>query len=146
MRNYTDVTMILDRSGSMNCIREPTVSGMNNLIREQDERPGGGCYSLVQFDDQYEVVYSAKEEAPLLTQETFVPRGSTALIHAVCKTIDDTGARLAALPEHMRPNRVLLVIMTDGLHNSDVPGYTKEGMTRRITEQREKYRWQFVFA
>lgn len=161
-RNYTDITVVLDRSGSMSAIREGTISGMNKFIDDQKDVPGDGCWSLILFDDQYEVVYSHRPQSqvPKFTEETFVPRGNTALIDAVCRTIDDTGARLAAMPEEDRPDKVLMVIMTDGLENmSNIyarqyikahPDYkgSKPGtmaMAERIAHQRNEYKWAFAF-
>jgi hypothetical protein len=103
--NFADITMILDRSGSMSAIQDATIKGFNEFVQEQRAVPGDGCWSLVQFDDQYEVVYAQKpqHDVPLLTSGTFQPRGSTALIDAVCRTIDDTGRRFSAMPEEQRP-------------------------------------------
>lgn len=65
--------------------------------------------TLIQFDDQCEVVFAARPvtQAPRLTEDTFQPRGCTALRDAIGRTIDGTGARLAALSEDERPDRVM---------------------------------------
>lgn len=146
MRDYTDITIILDRSGSMAGIREATIEGVNGFIQAQNELPGDGCWSLVQFDDNYERHYQCRsgKEVPMLNMDTYVPRGATALIDAVCKTIDETGTRLFYSPEDKRPNKVLMVIMTDGLENASHQ-FTKLQLNHKITHQREKYNWQFVF-
>lgn len=49
-RDYTDITIILDRSGSMSCIREGTIQGINAFIAEQKAIPGDGCWTLALFD------------------------------------------------------------------------------------------------
>lgn len=145
-QNYTDITVVLDRSGSMACIREATIEGLNGFIDSQRAVPGDGCWSLVQFDDQYEVVYSRRSQVdvPRLTMETFVPRGSTALVDAVCRTIDETGKRLEATTEGDRPFKVLIVVMTDGHENSSKV-FGRHQLNERISHQRDKYGWQFVF-
>ncbi len=154
--DYTDITMILDRSGSMGAIRNATIKGFNDFVTEQKKIPGDGCWSLLQFDDPASargageafpnVVVDQKPQdaVPALTRETFVPRGNTALIDAVCLTIDAIGRRLADTPEHLRPAKVLVVIMTDGQENSSRE-FSRDDLNERIAHQRAKYSWQFVF-
>lgn len=157
MRDFTDVTILLDRSGSMNTIREGTIAGINNFINEQKAIPGDGCWTLFDFDDAWEA-HRAREQfprpvfqqipqahVPLLTWDTFVPRGMTALNDALCAVIDATGARLAAMPEHMRPNRVVFVIMTDGQENHSTYDRTGAIARGKIALQQSKYNWQFVY-
>lgn len=144
--DYTDITIVLDRSGSMQPIREATVEGLNGFINEQKTQPGYDLWTLIQFNHEYKVVFKAvpAHEVRPLTRETFVPRGSTALVDAVCRTIDETGRRLAALPEHERPARVLVVILTDGEENSSRT-FSKHDLADRIRHQQDKYGWNFVF-
>src|SRR5690349_20383978 len=98
MKHEADITIILDRSGSMGSIATDVVGGFNHFVTEQRAQPGDCRLTLVQFDDQYEVVYAGRPivEAPLLTSATFQPRGTTALLDAVGRTIDATGDRLSA--------------------------------------------------
>ena len=37
--HYTDVTVILDRSGSMSAIRQATIKGFNDFVEEQKKVP-----------------------------------------------------------------------------------------------------------
>jgi len=97
--NCARIVLILDRSGSRNTAREATVAGFNEFLRKQREHEGEATVKLVQFDDQYGVVFNKPlAEAPELTQDTFVPRGRTALYDAQGKTIVALGEELAALP------------------------------------------------
>lgn len=146
MKNSTDIDFILDRSGSMQSCREATISGFNTFLAEQKKLPGEAFVSLYQFDDHYDTVYAGKPlaEAPELTAETFVPRGSTALLDAIGRTITGVGARLAALPDADRPDKVVIVIVTDGGENASRE-FTREQIFDLIGHQRDKYQWQFVF-
>lgn len=38
--NYTHITLVLDRSGSMETIRQETVSGFNQFLADQKAAPG----------------------------------------------------------------------------------------------------------
>lgn len=146
MKNKTDITIILDRSGSMESVKQDTIGGFNNFLSEQQKVEGEASLSLVQFDDQYEVVYEDKniQSADRLTERTFQPRGSTALFDAVGRTINAVGARLAALPEAERPDSVLIVIMTDGFENASRE-FTAAKVGEIISHQRDVYKWEFMF-
>lgn len=146
MKNKTDITIILDRSGSMESVKSDTIGGFNSFLEGQRKVEGEASLSLVQFDDQYEVVYMdrAINSADKLTEATFQPRGMTALYDAVGRTINAVGQRLADLPEAERPDKVLLVIMTDGFENSSKE-YNAAKIAEMITHQREVYKWEFMF-
>ena len=146
MKNKTDITIILDRSGSMESVKQDTIGGFNNFLSEQQKVEGEASLSLVQFDDQYEVVYENKDinAAVRMTEATFQPRGSTALFDAVGRTINAVGARLAALSEEERPDKVLLVIMTDGFENASRE-FTAAKVGEMISHQRDVYNWEFMF-
>ena len=143
--NFTRITIILDRSGSMESCKESTVAGFNEFIRAQKELPGEATVKLVQFDDQYETVFDKPLcDCPELTQNTFVPRGSTALFDAQGRTIVELGRELAALREHERPSKAIVVTLTDGLENASKQ-YNLQQISEMIREQRDKYKWDFVF-
>jgi hypothetical protein len=143
--NFTRIAIILDRSGSMESCKESTVAGFNEFIRTQQELPGEAMVKLVQFDDRYETVFDMNlKMCPELTQNTFVPRGSTALLDAQGRTIVELGQELAALPESERPSKVIVVTLTDGMENAS-KDYNLEKIGEMIREQRDKYNWDFVF-
>ncbi len=79
-----------------------------------------------------------------LDNDSYVLRGSTALLDAIGRTIDELGARLAALPEKDRPMQVIVAILTDGLENSS-QNYTWQQIADVIKRQSEQYRWTFLF-
>ena len=146
MKNATDVTVIVDRSGSMQDIASDVIGGFNAFLADQQRQPGHCRLTLVQFDDRYETVYAAQPigEAPRLTAHTFQPRGSTALLDAIGRTIDTTGARLKALSEDERPDRVVVVIVTDGLENASTD-FTRERVFSMISTQQDVFKWSFLF-
>lgn len=141
----TRIAIVLDRSGSMNAVRESTVAGFNEFIRAQRGVAGEARVRLVQFDDQYETVFDLPlAEVPELTQNSFVPRGWTALLDAQGRTIDELGRELAALPECERPAKVIVMTLTDGLENASKQ-YRVEQIADMVRHQTEKYGWDFVF-
>ena len=144
--NTADITIILDRSASMSSVAKDTIDGFNDFVAKQKKLPVETTLNLVQFDDEYEVVHDGIpiQEVPLLDDQTFVPRGSTALLDAIGKAIDAKGERLALLPEDQRPAKVVVVIITDGYENSSTQFNWKE-IQERITHQRDTYKWEFLF-
>jgi hypothetical protein len=144
MRNdLTDVTLVVDRSGSMEAIREDAEGGVNTFIAEQAKQPGECLISLVQFDTEYEFIHQGVS-AGQCPRYKLVPRGSTALLDAVGRAINETGARLAAMPEAERPGLVVFVITTDGEENSSKE-FTREQVNKMIAHQQQTYNWQFTF-
>ena len=150
---FTRLALVLDRSGSMASIEEATVAGVNKFIEEQKQVPGTATLKLVQFDDVYEEVFdTAIAVAPELTlsktpkegQKTYEPRGSTALLDAIGRTVIELGTALAALPEEERPSKVIVVIMTDELEDASRL-FSKDKVLAMITEQRDTYKWDFVY-
>ena len=144
--DYTDISIVLDRSGSMASVRDDTIGGYNTFLSEQKAILGPCTLTLVQFDTEYECIYKAvpvQSVTPLDTQ-TFIPRGGTALLDAIGRTVLETGARLSAMPENDRPGKVLFVILTDGEENSSHE-FTIDRIHDMIKHQREVYKWQFVF-
>jgi len=141
--DYTDITFVVDRSGSMATIREDAEGGVNTFIAEQARQPGECRITLVQFDTEYEFLQRGvrADECP---PYKLVPRGSTALLDAVGRAIHETGDRLAALPEADRPGLVVFVITTDGQENSSRE-FRREQVRDLIARQRDIYKWQFTF-
>lgn len=143
--NRTRIAIILDRSGSMGSVRESTVTGFNEFIKKQREVGGDVSVKLVQFDNEYDVVFDKPlADVPELTQANFVPRGNTALYDAQGKTIVALGEELAAMPESERPSKVIVMTLTDGQENASKE-YKLPAIAAMIKEQQEKYGWDFVF-
>jgi len=144
--DLAEIVVILDRSGSMSTIRDDTIGSFNTFLEDQKKEPGFANFTLVQFDDKYEVVHNGKtiQEVPALNTETFVPRGSTALLDAIGRTINEVGARLAGMDEAGRPGKVIFSILTDGQENHSSE-FTRGKIFEMITHQRETYNWEFIF-
>ncbi len=142
----TELAFILDRSGSMEAIRQAAIDGFNAFLRDQQAAPGQNRLSLVFFSTDIETRVDSipVAEAVALNHESYVPQGCTALLDAIGDTIDRLGARLAALPASERPDHVSIAILTDGEENSSTR-HTWRDVAQRIKHQTEKYSWEFLF-
>lgn len=146
-QDLTQITIVLDRSGSMAAVRDATISGFNEFVEGQKKAPGEANLTLIQFDseDAYEVVFDkAIADIPKLTELTYVPRGGTPLHDALGRTITSLGAKLKRMSETERPAKVVVVVMTDGLENSSLE-YKAPQIAEMIKHQRETYKWEFLF-
>lgn len=139
----TLIAGLLDHSGSMSTSKVATEDGWNELINEQRNQPGKCKVTLAQFDTEYELLYqwaNIKDVPPFVLQ----PRGMTAMLDATGKFITEVGMYLSALPEDKRPNKVVCVIMTDGMENASME-WDWEQVKKLIEQQRADWNWEFMF-
>jgi len=146
--NYTHITVILDRSGSMESIRDDVIGGFNSFLAEQQTAPGTATMTLVQFDTQnpYEVLASFQLIGTIapLTRDLYVPRASTPLLDAIGRGINDLEATLHKMKEEERPEKVIFLIVTDGQENSSRE-FRRAQIAQMISAHEEKGKWQFVY-
>ena len=129
-----DIIFLIDRSGSMSGSEEDTIGGFNSYIKRERDKGFETKVTTVLFDDQYEILYKRKDikEVENLTDKEYYVRGMTALYDAIGKTIN--------LLDKEIDNKVLFVIMTDGMEN-DSREYSKQQITNLI----ESHNWEFIF-
>jgi uncharacterized protein YegL len=146
-KNLTEIVAIIDRSGSMASLVKDTIGGFNSFIAEQKKGSGKVKLTLVQFDDRYQIDYDGADINDIkdLNKETYMPRGSTALLDAVGKTIITVGERLAKTPEDERPGQVIFLIITDGEENASKEYKEAVKIAEMVKHQTEKYNWTFTF-
>lgn len=145
-KNLTELVFILDRSGSMGGLESDTIGGFNGMITKQKKQEGEANVTTVLFDDQFEVIHDRfpiDVIKPLTAQEYYV-RGCTALLDAIGKTVDKIKYIQKYLPEEMKAEKVIFVIITDGLENASKE-YSYDKIRRVIERQKEKYGWEFLF-
>jgi len=142
----TEIAYLLDMSGSMSPHTEAAISSFNEFLREQQEVEGIARLSLVLFDDQYELPIDnlPVSEVTCLDTEAYRPRGSTALLDAVGRTIRAFRKRIKALPKQKRPDQVIFAIFTDGLENASRK-YTWLDIAEMIQKRQKKNGWEFLF-
>ncbi len=143
-KQFTDVTVLVDRSGSMRSIKREMESAFDEFLLAHRAVPTSRV-TLIQFDSDnpQEVVYLARPvgEAPRLEID---PRNLTPLLDALATAIDNTGKRFEAMPEADRPDQVLFVVITDGAENASRE-FDRRAVGERIERQQRQYGWQFVY-
>lgn len=154
MKNATRIAVVLDRSGSMDIVLKATIDSFNEFINGQKAVPGECTLDLVLFDKgsflvdsvaSIDLLYSKPiAEAEPLTTKTYVPRGMTPLYDAIGVTVARIGSELAALAESERPNKVMIIVITDGEENASRE-FNQERVAGLIKQQSEVYNWEFLF-
>ena len=139
---------VLDRSGSMDAIRDDVVGGFNSFVAQQLDEPGECRITLVQFDNQdpYEVLFDARPllDVPPLTPATFQPRGTTPLYDAMGRAIANATIRAEQRAAAGEPDEeIVFVTFTDGLENASRE-YDRDKVFAAV-KKREERGWTFVF-
>ena len=139
----TEIIALLDRSDSMNDIASDAIGGFNSFVNNQQAQEGDAKLSLVLFDHDYEVVYQGLniQEAPQLNSQTFIPRGSTALLDALGRTIFEQRARIE---KEMWAELVIFCILTDGLENASKE-FSSAQIKMLITTLQKENGWSFIY-
>jgi hypothetical protein len=114
---------VLDRTGSMQPIRDDVIGGFNTLLADQKAKPGECVMTVIQFDseDPFEVICDAVplDQVPELSTETYVPRSGTPLLDAEGRAIvkmEERAAKRAAVGEPAEA--VVFATYTDGMENA----------------------------
>ena len=136
--------VLLDRSGSMESMRNDVVEGLNTLLHEQQHAEGAEArFTFVQFDteDPQQVLVDAIpiSEATPFTHQHFQARGGTPLLDATGRLIGRVTNRMATGVEES----VVIATITDGLENASCE-FTRAQIVELITAKTAEG-WTFVF-
>lgn len=146
----TEIVVVMDRSGSMQEVRDDAIGGFNTFLEDQLTCEGEAKLTLIQFSTDYDIVCNGVplQDVKPLTPETYRPRGWTAMLDAIIRAIDEVGERLHSTSEDERPDKVIFVILTDGEENSSKE-YPRPGGYQvckdKVTLQTDVYQWDFIF-
>jgi len=143
MKKHTDITIILDRSGSMDLIKSATIEGFNTFLQAHKSEETNVKVSLVKFDHEYDLAYEEKKikKKYYLNETNYIPRGSTALFDAIGKTIEGVDQRIK---KHKVEPQVIIAIITDGYEN-DSKYYNQNEINKIIKKRINKQNWNFIY-
>lgn len=135
--NTAHITLVIDRSGSMQATREDAQGGLDSFVSEF-LGDADITISLWEFDT---VINEAVKPvtASAWPGYTLTPRGSTALLDAIGAAVEATKKYIAANPAE----KVVVAVVTDGGENASAK-YHKEQVTDLIDKAKADG-WEFVF-
>lgn len=141
--------IILDASGSMNCIRKTAVNGCNETIQtvrnlQKNHSENNHFISLVLFnsEDRTRTIYDCvnAQEIPDMQLEDYIPDGCTPLYDciglSVCHLQDQVKKDTSKNPQ------VLVTIITDGEENSSTLFDVRK--VKSLVEEQKQQGWTFV--
>ena len=143
MKTHTDITIILDCSGSMDLIKSSTIEGFNTFLRAHQAESTNVRISLVKFNHEYTLAFEEKKikKKYFLNEANFMPSGTTALLDAIGRTIKSVDARIE---KHAINPGVIIAIITDGYENSS-RFYTTNEIKKSIKKRSEQNNWNFMY-
>tara|TARA_B110000091_G_scaffold144902_1_gene154661 strand:- start:120 stop:713 length:594 start_codon:yes stop_codon:yes gene_type:complete len=143
MKTHTDITVILDCSGSMDLIKSSTIEGFNTFLRAHQAEGTNVRITLVKFNHEYTLAFEEKKikKKYFLNEANFVPNGTTALLDAIGSTIKSVDARIE---KHAVKPGVIIAIITDGHENSS-RFYTQNDIKKTIKKRSDKNNWNFMY-
>lgn len=138
----THVLMIVDMSGSMAGLAEDVRGGFNQYLADLESDSDQYSFTVTVFDTEFISLCTASrwESTPRLDTKNYRPRGYTALLDAVGKTILEFEATEALKVG----DKVLVVVQTDGRENASKE-FTRDKIKAMIESREETGTWSFVF-
>ena len=149
-QGYLHVCVAIDVSESTSALREDARRSLNEFITRlrYDLRPVKRL-DVYQFSERRlqlanDLDVGSVSDESLARLFSFQPSGASAINDALCQIIDDLGRKFSALAEGERPERVLVVVVTDGRDNYSSRCNLSD-LWARVTRQSYEYSWEFSF-
>lgn len=141
-RNYTALVLVIDRSGSMSSMKVEMEASLTQLLRRQAADEGLTTVDVITFDDQVEHIYSLA--SPNKLKLRIVPRGMTALHDAIGKAVSIFERVINRLPEHAKPSKTQVIVITDGQENASQE-FDSDSLKSLINQKTKDSGWDFIF-
>lgn len=144
--NFIHVCFVIDESSSMWSSVRDVEGGFQKIIDEQKANPEGDCaISIFRFATTVRPAdFIMKDIKEVENKLKYQPSGCTAMYDGIGTAIDEIGRVLRDMPENQRPEKNLIIIMTDGEENSSLE-YQPSKVREMIKHQEDKYNWTFLY-
>ena len=144
--DYTAIALIVDRSGSMESVATDTKGGIKQFITAQKRNEKKASFTLVQFDHEYQVLNNfsdLKKVDENAFAKQYEPRGSTALLDAIGRTVIEMSQKIEKMDQSKRPARIIVAIVTDGQENASHEFTVAK--IKQLIEEKQVQGWDFIF-
>lgn len=130
---------ILDRSTSMESMREEAIQGFNQFVTSQQELPGKATFSFVLFDTDVVLVYDNADikKIPALDYSSYKPQGMTALYDAIGYTVE-------RYKDAKKSEKTIVAVLTDGEENASRK-YGSYMVQQLLKGVQEEGKWEVLF-
>ena len=143
--NSIHVCFVIDSSGSMCGSEADVIGGFKRVIEEQKANENGSCVvTVIDFNSYPEIVYVGKDVHDIDSELNYVVGGGTALFDAITLGIDRTHEYNMNLDNAERPEKTMVVIMTDGGENYSRHS-TGASVKAKIKEMETEFGWSFIY-
>ena len=143
--NFIHVCFIIDSSGSMCGSEADVIGGFKRVVEEQKAVENGSCaVTVIDFNSFPEVVCVGRNVEDIDSELNYVVGGGTALFDAIAMGIDETHKFNLSLDNAERPEKTMVVIMTDGGENCS-RRFSGKDIKDKIKEMETEFGWSFVY-
>ena len=144
----TQIILILDGSGSMakDDLIDEAIGSVNDFVHKQKKLEDEATMTAAVFDTEYDLLYDnvPLQEVKDFSRKTWSPGGLTALNDAIGISVTTVLKAHKKLKKKDRPDKVLFVIVTDGLENRSTE-YTTDQIKSLIADCEKKDGWSFIY-
>ena len=143
--NFIHVCFVIDSSGSMCGSEADVIGGFKRVVDEQKANQDGSCVvSVVDFNSVPEIVCIGKDVEEIDSELNYTVGGGTALLDAIGLGIEKVHQYNMSLDEPDRPEKTMMVIMTDGGENCS-RSFSRQVVKDKIAEMETEFGWSFVY-
>lgn len=143
--NFIHVCFVIDSSGSMCGSEADVIGGFKRVVDEQKANEDGSCVvSVIDFNSYPEVVCIGKDVTDVDSDLNYTVGGGTALFDAIMLGINKAQEWNMEKAEVDRPEKTMVVIMTDGGENCSRK-YNGSTVKDKIKEMETEFGWSFVY-
>jgi uncharacterized protein YegL len=143
--NFIHVCFVIDSSGSMCGSEADVIGGFKRVVDEQKANENGSCaVTVIDFNSYPEVVCVGKDVHDIDSELNYAVGGGTALFDAIRLGIDKTHEYNMSLDNAERPEKTMVVIMTDGGENCSRYN-SGSAIKDKIKEMETEFGWSFVY-
>lgn len=143
--NFIHVCFVIDSSGSMCGSEADVIGGFKRVVEEQKSIENGSCaVTVIDFNSYPEVVCIGKDVNDVDSELNYTVGGGTALFDAIALGIDKTHNYNMSLDNAERPEKTMVVIMTDGGENCS-RNFSGSAVKNKIKEMETEFGWSFVY-
>jgi len=141
-----EIVFLLDNSGSMRGLETETMDEYNSLVENELKLNPNTIVTTVLFNKDLSFLnYRVKlENVQLLTEEDYKPKGKSALLDAIRKTMKKIEESYIKLNFENMPEKIVFYIVSDGLDNASME-YTYQDVEDEMSFVEDCYNWKFIF-